>query len=814
MRFLSSIPTILAVLILFAGFSAPGSAAERMELVRASEAEYITIEESEEGVMILKGGILLKMGERTIMAETIKVNPRTGEIFGEGGVTLKDGLQTVTGERFFFDNKNDRGILYNASVNFENKYFWGGEFKQVDRETVIVRDAFFTSCVAKKPHYGFSVSKLWIYSDDQMLALNVFYEVGGVPVFYLPAIFQNEMSTGIITQYGNNPSKGHFFQNTYYFGVTSNTDSFLVPQKGKLMFDWYQRGGEYLGTQLSKNSPNLTYELDLGVARYRQLQAVNDPDGDLTFTNLVGTLGNQQEQNELWWKIRADITANWNRSHEFDSRSSLTLRFKHYRHPNFETEFGARFEPQNFFESVSRFRFFQSAQWDPLLNWEATYTEDWQDNHFSMQIIRQLSWYQRTDNAASAYIPVYALMPSIRFEKRKALFDPAGSFFGGGWGELSLNGSVARNYNNGEEIRTVFSGDAIGSLNFFLNFSRFVNLVPVMGYGVRDQFARQSDATLITETDRNSYQFLFTRQTLTVGPSQFFARSIYHFEYGIQQGFVDPTFGAQRGHSIDLSLNSDFNPYFTANVSSRRDLRQLPYELPESWRWTPLVFNMNAEYDFVHGFASGYYGMNQRSYRHFIGVGMTENYTYLWQFARSGHNDINTYFQMGGYRLAILRELSHFRMGVNWHHNFINARDSQMRLNWELNLLLHPYWRLITGGASRAEQMERYNTDDPRHVNFFEDLARSVNPFDPTDRSGRVFNIENFYAHLEHNLHRWLFRLSYSVGARTVFYGPQLRNRISFFEQTFYLSFTLQDLGGFGIPRTEVFRDSPIDAGI
>lgn len=802
---------------IFIGYIIPFTgvyAQTKIELVRASEAEYISIQESDEGVMILKGGIILKMKNRIINAETIKINPQSGEIFGTGGVTLQDEEQTVTGERFYFDNHTGRGIVYNAKAAFKARYFWGDSFKRIDSETVIAKNVYFTSCVAKPEHYGFRVKKLWIYSDNQMLALHIFYEVGGVPVFYLPAIFQNELSTGIITQYGYNRSKGHFLQNTYYLGILSDKSNAWVPNKGKLMFDWYQRGGEFLGTRLWKESANLNYDLELSLARYRQIQGINDP-GGLTFTNYVTQPdGSRKLQSEAWWKIKADVQATWNKSHEYDSRSSLSVKFEHYSHPNFDAEFGSRFEPKNFFEAISRFRFFQQSIIHPFLNWEAAYTEDWQDNHFSLQVIRQMAWYSAATGNSSSYKPVYAMMPNLRFSKRKMLFDPYGSWFSGGWAEIKLGGNISRQYSNGDEIRTVFSGDGLGSLIFFINPWRLISLQPVFGYGVNEQFARQSDATQKRENDRNSYQFLFTRQTLTLGNGQLFAKAIYHYEYAIQQAFIDPTFGAQRGHSIDLSLNTDIQPYINAHLQTKRDLRKLPYALPETWRWTPLVFSMNADYDFMHGFQSGIYGLENIKYRNFMGIGFSNSYAYLIQFERSGYNNANLYYQLGGYRLYLLRELTHFRVGVNWHQNFINERDSEIRLNWEVNILLHPFWRLIAGGASRAERMERYNPGHPQYTNFFQDIARSVNLFDPTDRSGRVFNLQNFYTHLEHNLHRWLLRVSYTIGSRTVFYGPQLRNRISFFEQTFYVSFTLQDLGGFGIPRTELFRSSPVDSGI
>ena len=74
--------------------------------------------------------------------------------------------------------------------------------------------------------------------------------------------------------------------------------------------------------------------------------------------------------------------------------------------------------------------------------------------------------------------------------------------------------------------------------------------------------------------------------------------------------------------------------------------------------------------------------------------------------------------------------------------------------------------------------------------------------------------MESFFASIEHDLHKWLLRLSFASQRRTIFTGTYLRDRTSFLEQTVFISFTLKDLGGLGLPYTEVYRYNPTDAGI
>ena len=74
--------------------------------------------------------------------------------------------------------------------------------------------------------------------------------------------------------------------------------------------------------------------------------------------------------------------------------------------------------------------------------------------------------------------------------------------------------------------------------------------------------------------------------------------------------------------------------------------------------------------------------------------------------------------------------------------------------------------------------------------------------------------MESFFASIEHDVHKWVLRLTFSSKRRTIYTGSYMRDRVSFLEQTVYLSFTLKDLGGAGLPYTEVYRYNPMDTGV
>jgi len=137
-----------------------------LEIIRASEAEYVTVAEGDEGIFILRGGIIVRSGTAFLRAETVKINTKTGEIFGEGKVSFESGESRLTGEKFYYDNAHNAGVVYSSKAAADPFFLSGSVIKQVESNRYIARDAFFTTCNEKFPHYYFKAKKLLHYKNN------------------------------------------------------------------------------------------------------------------------------------------------------------------------------------------------------------------------------------------------------------------------------------------------------------------------------------------------------------------------------------------------------------------------------------------------------------------------------------------------------------------------------------------------------------------------------------------------------------------------------------------------------------------------
>ncbi|MDH5716017.1 MAG: hypothetical protein OEZ22_00080 [Spirochaetia bacterium] len=789
-----------------------------VEIIRASEAEYINYKETSEGIMILEGGIILKIGDLILHAEIVKINPKTGEVFGEKNISLQDKTQTIKGDKFIYDNQTGQGVVYKADAYFEPIYYIGETIQRVSDETFIANMAYLTTCDADMPHFHFKAKKIWMYEDNQIAALHLVYYAGSTPIFYWPFLFQTDVGTGILTQYGINKTHGHFLQNTFYIGMPN---LIIAPNTVKFMYDWYQKTGVYTGAFLKKDRTSLNYDIEIGLADYKNKRFARKYD-ELTkpyVTNQVlledGTYG---EKTDDWWKLRGSIKYDRKKSSKEDSTSILMVNYEDYNHQDFEQEFGVRFEPQRTLEmfKLDTEEEFTGNRKKPTLSWQIQYSEDWNDNHFSLKILRQKRWYEQSEILESKYKPIYFMAPSISFKRNSLLINPSGSFFGGLWNVIVFQGDVINTYNDGKDFQTYFNAKADDYFSFIFTPIRYISIIPGIGAGAITRFYKEppeafatSSDSLTEDAERHTYQYLYTLDTLRIGPSFLYAQGDYMYKKRYNQKYSDPTFEDQEEHNIKMSAVSDFYPLSRISVFTSRDLRKWPYEIKENYLWSPLTVRSELNFDIINGFSPGYYQLIKNKKYHFFEIGVSDEYKYLIRYEKSGTNDLDIYLKLGGYKPLFLGELKLLKAGVTWRRNYINIMQDSILFKWEFDLDLHKYVNLKLGSTSKADQIERYEESHPNYVSFSNDLLNSVNILNNEKRNNTVFNLDTLYAILEHDLHRWVLRFSYFNQKKSVFFGPQLRNQAVFYEQTVFVSMLLKDFPGFGIPESEVGRVKP-----
>lgn len=150
--------------------------------VNGDQVEYFPKEKK----VIGTGDISIDYGDIRLTCDKITVNTETKDAYAEGNVLLKSPTGEIKGETVKYNFETKKGEIVDARVKSGDWYAGGKKAKIVSESLYEIEDAYITSCDREKPHYKITSKKVTITPDNKVMASNVFFKVGNVPVAYLP----------------------------------------------------------------------------------------------------------------------------------------------------------------------------------------------------------------------------------------------------------------------------------------------------------------------------------------------------------------------------------------------------------------------------------------------------------------------------------------------------------------------------------------------------------------------------------------------------------------------------------------------------
>ena len=794
--------------------------------MHAEEGKYLGAQKSKEGIIIFHGGVKLRIDNYNIYADTVKINPDTGEILGEGNLTITDGIQVLKGSKFYYDNSIHSGVLFaiqgmlnqpdagkTAGIKSENNpeirpiYVMGENLKIISKDTFIISIAFLSSCEAESPHYFIKASKIWIQPDNRLVIVGAVYYVGGLPLFYFPFFFETDFGTGIRTVFGTDVTRGVYLQNSFFYGFPRGT---ILPENSVFMFDFYQYDGFYLGTYLKKRTPGLNYDITLGVASQMGKIVTTTATGQIITNTLFNPDGSIQRL-PFDYELNAQIQKSWNLDFDKDTKSQVKITFEQYRNNNFDLIFKQRFVPLTTGDalSINKPPVSSFAALRNSLTWEAVYSENWQNNSLVIKLGKYWTWNKITDINPNIYnyYPTLDYFPSLTFHKQFYIVHPAGGWFQGISSETSLSTGIRHEYNNTSQdkinadvLHTVNYLDLISGLQALFPLHNMFYFRPSAGYGITGQSYNNETASDTIENGIKSYQYLYSVDDLFFGPSFFRGNIKYSYRYAVVQKLPDPYFGSVRDNRMLFYLSSDFAPYGFFSLGTARDMRTYPGVSSETDHWDPVAAAVNFDYDFVNKdniFLPDIYRLD----KFFIGAGGGDTFSYNIRYNNPGQNNVNVYLQTGGYRFLFFEKIQKIKTGVSWTHDFLNFNNNNFKMYIETKINLFKYWQVDFSISGIAYHL---GTQNQPYSNLSSILNLSKTPLYLNDMSIAV----------EHDLHDWVIQLSYSLRQTWIpFYvvSPNYTNYAGFYESQIYLTFNLKGLQGKGLSQKISDTNNPIE---
>jgi LPS-assembly protein len=231
----------IAVLLTLLIAAAPASAIELGEgpvLLVADRVEY----DREENLVIATGNVEVTRGERRLLADMLRYDRDTDEIEAEGNVALiEPSGDTLFADRVTLSGDLREGVAEQLRARLVDDTLIAAEGgRRSDGNRTEMDRAVFSPCPLCEDS---SAPPLWQISARRVIhdqtTHNVtyhhaFFEIGGVPVFYLPYFYHPDptvkrRSGFLAPSFGNDSLLGLSIQTPYYFALAPNYDATLAP---------------------------------------------------------------------------------------------------------------------------------------------------------------------------------------------------------------------------------------------------------------------------------------------------------------------------------------------------------------------------------------------------------------------------------------------------------------------------------------------------------------------------------------------------------------------------------------------------------
>jgi LPS-assembly protein len=184
-----------------------------------------------EGVYVAHGDVVITRGDQTLYSQEAVYNMKAGIARVAGEVRLEAGPDTLTGERGFFDLRNQTGKIENGRLFLsENHYYISGEvMEKVAENTYVIEDCVLTTCDGPDPDWTITGSEIWVTIEGYGRVKHAAFRARGLPLFYVPYMIfpaKTRRQTGLLPpRVGYSTRIGTDMELPFFWALSDQTDA-------------------------------------------------------------------------------------------------------------------------------------------------------------------------------------------------------------------------------------------------------------------------------------------------------------------------------------------------------------------------------------------------------------------------------------------------------------------------------------------------------------------------------------------------------------------------------------------------------------
>ena len=149
---------------------------------QGDKVEYI----KEEKKVVGTGNVVVTYEGVRLTADKIVIYMDTQDALAYGKAVLYKDNNVFCGENLSYNFGTKKGSIIDSMFEAPPWYGRGKKMDKIGDETVLYRKGYFTTCENETPHYRMVSNRIKIYLGDKLVANNVVFFVGQVPLLYIP----------------------------------------------------------------------------------------------------------------------------------------------------------------------------------------------------------------------------------------------------------------------------------------------------------------------------------------------------------------------------------------------------------------------------------------------------------------------------------------------------------------------------------------------------------------------------------------------------------------------------------------------------
>ncbi|MZH15422.1 MAG: LPS-assembly protein LptD [Nitrospinae bacterium] len=177
------------------------------------------------------GNVKIRMENKTIQADKVKINNKTGEGIAKGHVMIRNNDGTrLKANSSRFNIKNQKGKIFQTRGRLGKRhYIKGREVTRLSDDHYKGKSVSLTTCTGKLPDWLFEAETMDIITGDRAVFTGGVLKIRDIPVLYVPAGYlpmNRERKSGFLfPSFGSSDIDGTTINNEYYWAINDHSDA-------------------------------------------------------------------------------------------------------------------------------------------------------------------------------------------------------------------------------------------------------------------------------------------------------------------------------------------------------------------------------------------------------------------------------------------------------------------------------------------------------------------------------------------------------------------------------------------------------------